>query len=225
MEIELGKAVYARDGQHIADVERLIVDPEERTVREFLIKEGSFFSTDRVVDADLISRIDDKAIHLTINSDEADSLPPFVEERYVVPAEHELNEMPHTWIGAAGGAGGGPLIWGHAGPARGEPEQGSMFEPAAVPGNPGETQSAIDPSSVVIDEGTDVIDKDGESVGTVEEVRYNESGRIDGFDVKAGTVFTKNLHIPLKWVDSLQRDAVRLSITSDEAETAGEIEK
>ncbi len=225
MDIELGQAVYDQNGEHIGDVERLIIDAEAMVVREFLIKEGTILSTDRVVDVDLVSRVDENGVHLTISSDEADSLPPFVEERYVTPAEHELNQMPQVWIGAAGGAGGGPLIWGPAGPGRGEPGQGSMFEPATVPSSPGASESALDQTGVIIDEGTDVIDKEGEHVGDVEEVHYGDDGRISALKVKSGTIFTKKLSIPLKWVDSLQQDAVRLAITAQEAEDAGKIEE
>jgi uncharacterized protein YrrD len=224
MDIELGKPVLGNDGEEIGDVERLIVDPNERVVREFMIKEGTLLSTDRIVHIDLVTRIDsDGTVHLSIASDDADSLPAFVEDRYVAPTEHELNEMPQAWIGAAGGAGGGPLLWGAAGPPRGEPGQGSMFEPASVPTAPAEPDYPIDQTNVVIDEGTDVVDKDGEAVGTVDEVHYDAQGRISGLKVTSGTIFTKKLNVPLKWVDSMQPDAVRLSITGEEAESAGEI--
>ena len=225
MDIELGLAVRAQGGEQIGEVERLIVDPDERIVREFLIKEGTFLSTDRVVDIDLVTRIDDEGVHLSIAANDADSLPAFVEDRYVVPAEHELNEMPHAWIGAASGAGGGPLFWGAVGPGRGQPGQGSMFEPAPVPSAPAEPDHPVDPSNVIIDEGTDVIDKHGESVGSVEEVHYDSNDRISGFTVKTGWVFTNNLSIPLKWVDSMRPDAIHLAVTSDEAEKSGKIER
>jgi uncharacterized protein YrrD len=221
MDIELGKPVLSQDGEHIGDVERLIVDPDERVVREFLIKEGGLLSTDRVVHLDLVTNIDGDGIHLSIHSDDADSLPAFVEDRYITPAEHELNEMPHAWIGAAGGAGGGPLFWGAAGPGRGEPGRGSMFEPASVPDANTEPDYPVDQSSIVIDEGTNVVDREGESVGSVEEVYYDAGGRISGFRVKSGTIFTEEFDIPVKWVDSMQADAVRLSITADEAQSAG----
>lgn len=226
MDIELNKAVMSQDGEQIGNVERLIVDPEERVVREFIIKEGTFLSTDRIIDIDLITSIDDDGtVHLSIPADKADTLPPFVETRYVAPAEHELNEMPQAWFGAAGAAGGGPLFFGPAGPASGEPGQGSLFDPASPSTTPPEPDYPVDQSSVVIDEGTNVVDRDGESVGTVDEVHYDNAGKVARFKVETGTIFSKKLDVPLKWVDSIQPDAVRLSVTSDEAESAGEVEK
>jgi uncharacterized protein YrrD len=224
MDIELGQPVIAKDGEHIGDVERLIIDPEERVVREFLIKQGTLLSTDRIVDLDQVTNIDGDGIHLAINSDEADSLPPFVEDRYTSPAEHELNELPHAWIGA-GGTGGGPLFVGAPlGAGRDEPREGSMFEPASVPSAGPEPESPVDQSSVVVDEGTNVVDRNGESVGSVEEVHYGADNRISGFRVKSGTIFTEELNVPMKWVDSIQPDAVRLSITAEEAQDAGKVD-
>jgi uncharacterized protein YrrD len=224
MDIELGQPVLSRDGEHIGDVERLIIDPEERVVREFLIKEGALLSTDRVVGIDLVTSVDGDGIHISIDSDNAESLPAFVEDHYVSPAEHELNEMPHAWIGAAGGAGGGPLFWGAAGPGRGEPGRGSMFEPATVPSSPSEPDYPVDQSSVVIDEGTNVIDVNDESVGSVEEVRYDASGQISGFRIKSGMIFTDEFEIPYKWVESIQPDAVRLSVTAEDVNNAGKVD-
>lgn len=224
MDIELGQPVIAQDGEQIGDVERLIIDQEQRKVREFLIKEGTILSTDRIVDIDLITRIDEDGIHLSIPSDQADTLPAFVEGRYITPGEQELDTMPHAWIGA-GGAGGGPLIWGPTGTAGTDPGQGSLFEPASTPSAHAQPDRPVDQSSVVIDTGTDVVDKEGESVGSVEEVHYDNSGRVSGFTVKTGMVFTNQLNIPLKWVDSLQPDAVRLAITSDEAEKSGKVDE
>lgn len=224
MDLELGKDVYASDGEKVGEVERLIVDADAKVVREFLIKEGTFVSTDRVVDIELVARIDEDGVHLNVSSDSIDSLPAFVEGSYTAPADHELSEMPHTWIGAAGGAGGGPLLWGPAGPGRGEPGQGSMFEPATVPGGDPAAESPIDDTSVVIEEGTQVIDVNDESAGTVAEVHYDTIGRISGFLIKSGTLFSTEINVPMKWVDSMQPDAVRLAVTAEQAENAGKVE-
>lgn len=224
MDIELGKNVYASDGEHIGEVERLIVDAEAKLVHEFLIKEGTFMSTDRVVNIELVRNIDNDGIHLNVASDQVDTLPAFVEERYTTPSEHELGEMPHTWIGAAGGAGGGPLLWGPAGPGRGEPGQGSMFEPATVPSGEPAAQSPVDQSDIVIEEGTSVVDINDETVGTVAEVHYDTNNRISGFLVKSGMVFSTDIFIPMKWVDSMLADSIHLSVTAEQAENAGKVE-
>jgi uncharacterized protein YrrD len=218
MDIELGKPVMSRDDEQIGSVDRLIVDPEARIVKEFLIKEGTILTTDRVVDIERIVRIDgDGTIHLDIAAEDADSLPAFVESHYLPPDSHQINHMPEAWVGAHGG---GPLIWSHTGRAPGEPGERSMFEPATVPSAPEQPESALADDSIVIDEGTNVVDRDGESFGTVEEVRYGPDGRISGFRVKSGTIFSSEFEIPMKWVDSMNPDAVRLAVTGEQAESA-----
>jgi uncharacterized protein YrrD len=225
MDIELGKPVYTQDGEHVGDVERLIIDTEGNVVREFLIKEGTLLSTDRIVNVDLVTRIDEDGVHISIPKDSVEDLPAFVKDHYVTPAEHELNEMPQAWIGPAGGAGGGgPLITGPVSPDRHEPGGGSLFEPATVPAGAEAPESPVDDTGVVIDEGTDVIDRDGEHIGSVEEVHFGGDGHISGFTVKTGTIFTNELSIPLKWVDSLQPDGVRLTVSGEEAEKSGKVD-
>jgi uncharacterized protein YrrD len=224
MEIQLGKPVLARDGENIGTVDRLIVDKETHKVREFLVREGTLLQTDRVVDVEMVTGIDDDGtVHLSIPSSEADSLQPFVEDRYTTPADHEIEMMPHAW--ATGGAGGGPLFWGPAGPGRGEPGQGSMFEPASTPSAPSEPDRPVDQSSVVVDEGTNVVGSDGESLGKVDEVLYDESGEISGFHVKSGMIFTKRIEVPIRWVGDIRPDGIQLTMSADEAESAGRIEE
>lgn len=224
MDIQLDKPVLARDGEQIGTVDRLIVDRETHKIREFLVREGTLLQTDRIVDVDMVTGIDeDGTVHISIPSSEADSLQPFVEDRYTSPSDEDITMMPYAW--GAGGAGGGPLFWGPAGPGRGEPGQGSMFEPAATPTAPSEPERPVDQASVVVDEGTNVVGNDGESLGKVDEVLYDDSGEISGFRVKSGMIFTKRIEVPIRWVGDIRPDGVQLTMPANEAESQGAIEK
>jgi uncharacterized protein YrrD len=225
MDIQLEKPVLARDGEKIGTVDRLIVDKETHKIREFLVKEGTLLTTDRIVDVELVTAIDSEGtVHISIPSSEADSLQPFVEDRYVTPAEHEINMMPHAW--ATGAAGGGPLFWGPAGPGRGEPGEGSMFEPASVPtGDEYVTDEPLDQASVIVDEGTNVVGNDGESLGKVDEVLYDDRGEISGFRVTSGLIFTKRIEVPIRWVGDIRPDGIQLNLPANEAESEGTIQE
>ncbi len=222
MDVQLDKPVLGNDGEQIGTVDRLIIDKETYKVREFLVSEGMILQTDRIVDVELVTGIDDDGtVHLSIPSSEGDELPAFVEDRYVSPTDHEVTEMPGVW--AATGAGGGPLFWAPAGAGRGEPGQGSMFEPAAVNPAPEEPDRPVDQQSVVLDEGTNVVDRDGESVGKVDEVFYDSSGEISGLRVTSGMIFTKKIDVPIRWVDDVRPDAIKLNTTAEEAEKQGKV--
>lgn len=224
MDIQLEKPVLGNDGEQIGTVDGLIVDKETYKVREFMVREGTILTTDRIVDVSKVERLDeDGTVHLAIRSDEAESLPPFVETQYHKPTNDEINMMPPVW--AATGAGSGPLFWAPAGAGRADPGEGSMFEPA--PANPGpyEPERPVDQESVVVDEGTNVVGSDGESVGTVEEVHYDDAGEIAGFTVTSGVVFTKKIDVPIRWVDDIRPDAVQLNLGADKAESEGAVQE
>lgn len=222
MNIQLGKPVMGSDGEKIGEVDRLIIDKESYQVREFLIQEGTLLQTDRIVDVDQVTRIDeDGTVHLSIPSSEAESLQPFVETRYLAPGDRDLEVMPQAW--AAGGAGGGPLLWAPAGPGHDHPAGRSLFEPASPPTADVEPDRPVDQMSVVVDTGTNVIGKNGEELGSVDEVFYDDDGQISRFRVKSGMIFSKDVDVPMNWVETIRPDGVQLSVTAEEAESAGEV--
>jgi uncharacterized protein YrrD len=220
--IELEKTVVSSDGDEVGHVDGLIIDRNTMSVSEFVIKHGTVLTTERVVDFELVDRIDpDGTIYIRVTSDEVDSLEPFVENRNVPVGEHEMNTMPHAWVS---GTGGGAIFWGPAGPGRGEPGRGSMFEPAAANPPPTVPQGSISDQEILIDEGMNVIGRDEDSLGTVEEVLYDGQGRLNGFRVQAGLVFTRDVIIGMNLVDEIRHDGVKLTVAADEAESAGAVE-
>lgn len=83
MNLDIGSPVQASDGEQIGKVDRIVYEVETMKMREFVVHQGPFFATDRIVQRSLIDHIDDEhVVHLRITSDEADDLPPFI------PAQH-----------------------------------------------------------------------------------------------------------------------------------------
>ncbi|MEZ4522126.1 MAG: PRC-barrel domain-containing protein [Thermomicrobiales bacterium] len=84
MNLDIGSAVQTRDGKNIGKVDRIIFAAENLEMREFVVHQGPFFSTNRIVQRSLVDRIgDDHVVHLRIGADEAQDLPPYIEERHV----------------------------------------------------------------------------------------------------------------------------------------------
>jgi uncharacterized protein YrrD len=220
MDIEINNKVMSSDGEEIGTVDRLIIDQESMKVREFVIQQGAIFGSDKIVDIEHIANIDgDGTIHLSITKDQAEDLTEFVESRYIQPNPGDFDLMPQTW--AAGGAGGGPLFWGPAGPGRGYPGEGSMFEPAPSDPPDMEPASSVDQTAAVIAEGTEVIARDGESLGTIEEVHYDASGRITHLTVERGWISSDKLTISADLIDATGPEGIKLSTTVAEAEASG----
>lgn len=226
MRIDLGKAVISRDGDRIGDVDSLVVDYGTKEIAQFIVSTGLMGGSDRIVDISMVERVgDDGAVYLNISSAGVDELPPFVEEQFVIAREDQLSEMPHAWAGGTGdmhiywaGGYGGETI-GATTPAYGA--SGSFWDVAPARAPIVENESNLREDMVVVNEGTDVVDKDGDKIGTVDQVMFDEDGRIAGFVVKAGFLFHHDVRVPADWIETVTGDTVHLSVTADEAEHAG----
>ncbi len=216
MEIELGKPVVSKDGDKVGTVDRLVLDADTKEIRQFLMKQGAILTEDRIVDMPLVARVDpDGTVHLDISTAMVNELPPFARERYIEPTDEQLEGIPIGWSGAATGA---PLLLGPTYLGEGYDPRGPYMEPAPMNPPVVETETNLREDSIVIGEGTDVVGRDGDKVGTVDEVIYDEDGNVAGFVVKAGTLFHHDVRIPADWVEAVTSDTVRLRVTADEAE-------
>ena len=82
------------------------------------------------------------------------------------------------------------------------------------------------PRAVIIDKGSSVIDRNGDEIGVVEDVRLEPaSDRLEGFDVRLGgplrTLFPGGdvIHLGIRLVDSVEPGLVRLHVAKEALET------
>lgn len=218
MHIELGKDVYASDGEKLGTVDRLVLDNETHDLRKFVVHKGFIFSEDRIVDVELVTGVDDDgSLRLSVPSTDDRTIPPFVEETFRVASDEEARHLGYgSYMNTAPWA----PIWYAPGGATGSyrPGEGPFFHGAETTSGTLETQDNLPDDSISIDTGTDVIGSDGDKVGEVEEVLTDANGQVSGFVVKAGFIFTHDVQIPMSAVDGMSLDHIRLNITSDEAE-------
>lgn len=229
MEIGLGKPVIGSDGKKVGTVDRLVIDADTQEIRQIIVQQGSFLSKDRIVDRPLIERVDqDGALHLNTDSGMVDQLPEFFEAQYIIPRqEDQLRWMPQAWTNSSGV--GAPILFapggeiGHGYNAeRGYDRDASFMEPAPVTPPLTETESNLRSDTVMIDKGTDVVDKGGDKIGTVDEIIYDADGNVEGFVVKEGFIFHHNVRVPADWVESMTPDAVKLRVSADEADQSSQ---
>ena len=221
MDLELGKPVVSSDGEKVGSVDRLVFDANTRELRQIIVHQGTFLTRDRIVDRPMIDHVDDDGtVHLDATASVVDQLPEFVEANFLIPAEDELRWFPHAWVNSGGGV-GAPILYGPGELGQGYDQHGGLFEPAPLNPPTEEVRSNIGEDTVTLDRGTNVVDRDGEKIGTVDDVIYDEDGAIAGFVVKAGLLFHHDLRIPAEWVESMSPASVRLKVSADEAEGAG----
>lgn len=226
MNIALDATVVSSDGNEVGKVDRLALHPDTMEVEAVIVHQGVIFTEDRIVDNGLVERVDESGtVHLNITADEADKLPTFVQEHFTEPTQEQLSRSPldYPLPGTMGGLGRVVV----ATPRSGGYQQGgaadSIFDVPTVPRGEQETESSLPKGTVSITEGTDVVDNQGEKVGAVDDIIYNEDGEVTGFVVQSGFIFTHDVRIPVAWVDSVTDENIRLNISSEEAEREGRV--
>lgn len=224
MQIELGKDVIANDGEKLGTVDRLVLNSDTNDLIKFVVHKGMFWSEDRIVDLDLVSQVDsDGNVHLSVPSDDEDTMPTFVEDTFRVANEDETRNLGY---GAYFGTAPYAPIWYAPGGATGSyrPGGGPFFDGGEASAGTLETRSNLPENSISIDSGTDVVGSDGDKVGEVEDVEMDNHGHISAFVVKAGFIFTHDVRIPMDAVERISGDHIRLKITGDDAESRYKID-
>lgn len=219
MHIDLGKDVIASDGEKVGLVDRLVLDSETQNLTKFVVHKGMFWSEDRIVDLDLVSNLDSEGnVHLRVPSDDEDTMPPFVEDTFRVAEEEEARNLGY---GAYFGTAPYAPIWFAPGGTGGQYRPGSktFFDAGEASSGTLERRSNLPEDSYTIDKGTEVVGRDGDKIGEVDELLIDENGNPTGFVVKSGFIFTHDVEIPMDAVDHMSGAHVMLRITGDEAES------
>jgi uncharacterized protein YrrD len=74
-----GTDVISSDGQHVGDIERLLVGSEANRVTHFVISQGTFFKDRKLVPALWVRTIDEDGVHLSVASQLLERLPSYEE--------------------------------------------------------------------------------------------------------------------------------------------------
>jgi sporulation protein YlmC with PRC-barrel domain len=89
MNIEIGARVRTRDGRHIGEVHRVVVDLDDKAVTGIVVLGGRLLARDILVPLEFIDRADAHEVELTLTADEVEQLPEF--------AYNELLAPPPAW--------------------------------------------------------------------------------------------------------------------------------
>jgi sporulation protein YlmC with PRC-barrel domain len=89
MKIDVGAHVRTRDGRHVGEVHRVVVDLDDQAVTAIVVLRGRWLSRDVLVPLDFIDHADGREIVLRLDDDQLDQLPDF--------AYNEILAPPPTW--------------------------------------------------------------------------------------------------------------------------------
>ena len=208
MRLDLHAKVLTRDGEPAGTLDRAIVDPRTNEVTDFVVSTGGFFGKDVIVPHEDIDQASAEGDALRLRLDKADL------ERLPTYEPVEYSGPPQGWLPPAGyGLPFAGYVWPLA-PA-------SRPEVSAAAREPWEA-----PRAVSFDKASSVIDRNGDEIGVVEDVRLEPaSDRLEGFDVRLGgplrTLFPGGEVIPVgvELVLAVEPGLVRLRVPSEALET------
>lgn len=217
MQVDLGMTVYASDGEKVGSVNKIVLDPESKTIGKFIVDGGAFSGSHKLVDINMVTGAVDDGLRIDIPKSEFNDLPDFVQERFVVAEQEQVTDYPFITPNAGGA---GSFLFAAPGAAHGYGGRtDSLFAPVNPVAPVVETRSNLRDVDVVISEGTDVVGSDGEKVGTVGKVVFNDDGSLAGFIVSKGLIFKNDVRVPIDWVTETGNDRIVLNVPSAEAET------
>ncbi|TMC69498.1 MAG: hypothetical protein E6J15_12775 [Chloroflexi bacterium] len=161
MRIDLNARVKTSDGHEAGNVHRVLVDPGTERITGFVVSTGRLLGRDVIVGEDAFAKAGPEGDVITLNltKRELDTQPTFEETDYVIP--------PAGWAAPSLGYTVSPaaFLWPLDSAV---PDVGERSRPA-------------------IKKGEAVKDRDGDVVGTVEDIRFDEkTGEVLTFIVKAG---------------------------------------
>jgi sporulation protein YlmC with PRC-barrel domain len=206
MRVDLGARAITSDGEEVGHVKHLVLDPITTELRTAVVEHGHLNRESRMVPIASISSATEEQIQLDITRDEFEGLPEFVQADYTAPPPGYT--IPFSYPG-------GGLLWplGYAGPA--VANRGQMENEAYERTEELREQNL---ENAVIDTDSDVISRDGEKIGEVEQLEFDSAtGKPSRLIIRKGFLLTKSLDVPLSAIASVDDGAVVLNLSKDEA--------
>jgi len=153
---------------------------------------------------------------LDLTASQGETLPDFVSTQYVEAPDSALSDLGPAWAATARGT--GRVLVG--GPLSAAPHPGGFVPSSATAAGDGpaiETITNLPPHEVVISEGTTVIGADGKKIRNVDHVIFGDAGNLQGFVVKSGFIFHRDIMVPIEAMTDFSAHTIRLTVLPDEA--------
>ncbi len=219
MRVDLDARVVARDGEEIGSVDRAIVDPHSEQVTAIVVRTGAVFGRDIVVAREELEQAaeDGDSIRLRLTKEEVEQLPDFAPEQF--------GAVPPTWVAPVGyGFPSSGYVWPVAVDPT-DPMATSIPVPEAMAADEMGREEA--PDLVTLNKGAVVMDRHGDDVGVVDDVRFDaRTGELQGFVLRVGgalrTMFGggDTLELSRREIDRVGESIVYLRLAKDEIEAA-----
>jgi uncharacterized protein YrrD len=229
MRINLGAKVMTKDGQEIGKVDRFIVNPKSDRLGEFVVRKGFFVEHDILVPVDWVDASfgdHNNEVHLMQTAEGVKQLPEFVEANYAsAPDGLYPGLLGDPYLAYDGGG----WLWpaSQYEPAPADPTAQSTAATAAdgdssnivLPGLLDDALAESRPGTVIISPGTDVKTRDGDKIGTVDDLVVDpKRGKVTEIIIKKGLINHKEVRIPTQFIEQIADDGVHVALDKERIE-------
>ena len=197
MRIDLNARVRTGDGHEAGKIHRVLVDPETERITGFVVSTARLLGRDVIVSEDMFADASPEgdAVTLSLTKQELDAQPTFEEGDFVIP----------------------PAGWASPNLGYAVPPDAFLWPADSALADTGER------SRPSIKKGDTVKDRDGDVVGTVEDIRFDEkTGEVLSFIARAGAGLErlfgggKVAEIPRADILRIAEGEVRLGVDREE---------
>jgi uncharacterized protein YrrD len=206
--------IYTMDGEHVGDIERVVMDPRTKEITHLVVRQGWLFAEDKVLPVDLVVSTSEDGVVLRPIEDDLQALPRFEKTEFIprdrlAQAKRAKGEttQPATYQQ--------PLYWY---PPVGARWWGGGYTAFAYPSPTPYvivTDRRIPEGTVPLKEGASVTTADGEHAGDISTVIADpDSDRATHLVIEKGWLFTEQKLVPTSWISMVKEDNVQLAVGS-----------
>jgi uncharacterized protein YrrD len=214
-DLHIGAHVKSKDGKKLGSIQKLIVHHDTSRVDGFLLGKGHF-STNRIVAVGQVETTDADGVVLKLDIHEAEQLPAFIQEQ-MLRSPGNLTYQGRWGAQATFAGSGEHWVMRAPGGDLSTINSNSLFAPAPIGNIEAQNLDDLPENSVLLSTGTDVVSSDGHKIGHVDDILFDSEGRIVGFLVKEGHLFTHDIQVPMTSVAGISHLHVRLNVTAESA--------
>lgn len=195
LRVKIGTQVIGADGQRIGDVDGVVLNPKNDRVRLVMIRKGLIFHSDQSFGVQSITRIDDDGIHVSFTREESEMMDHYMDADFMTP--------PDGYFGTNG------VFW---------PRQNYLGAMNSEEPDMEENDPRLGSEQVLIalSRGSEVLDRDQESLGKIVDLAADAAGRIIAFKVEEGRLRHHERWVPVHCVAVTDDEHVYLNLTEAE---------
>jgi len=223
MQLNLGQHILSSDSQDVGTIKHFILDPATIQVKAFVMEKGWLLPDDIEIPLEAAQEKGGEEVTVSYTAEQVKNLPRFDETLYTSAPP----ELADRLLGYPAGS----LLWptAHAYPpfsTAGYPSPAPLADGDIAAPLPPEVQDRLrqlDDNNAVISAGDEVLSKDGEKVGEVQNVAFDSvTGRPTHLTLRKGWLFHKDWELPADIIASVDDGIVYLKLNKTELQTRQE---